>query len=121
MICALALVLAVVLRMVDPMAPAPRSDVERMLRRYVAAQLDDRSWRNQQYRVVAVGRAIDRARAELNDPTMRYVRAVHNRLAQPTWTGLIRPAKPYAVWPTYMGQPHRVPGATLPRELVGAR
>lgn len=113
MICALALLLAVGLRLADPVAPRPRSDVERMLRRHVAAQLDDYSWRNREARIRAHTRCVDRALAELRDPVLRQARAVHNRLAQPTWTGLVKPAKPYMVWPTYMGQPHRVPGLTL--------
>lgn len=120
MICVLALVLAVALRIADPRAPGPRSDIERMLRRYVAAELDDRSWRNRQARQVAIARRMDRVAAELHDPVLRLARAVHARLDQPTWTGLVVPAKPYAVWPTYMGQPHRVPGLAMSREMVGA-
>lgn len=118
MICVLALLLAVALRIADPYAPPPRSDIERVLRRHVVAELNDRTWRARMVSAIADGRAIDRALAELRDPVLRQARAVHARLEQPTWTGLIKPAKPYAVWPTYMGQPHRVPGLTL-RELAG--
>jgi hypothetical protein len=116
MICVLALLLAVVLRIADPCAPPPRSDIERMLRRHVAAQLDDYSWRNREARLRARTRVIDRALRELHDPVLRQARAVHNRLAQPTWTGLVTPAKPYAVWPTFMG-PYRVPGLTLAQSM----
>lgn len=113
MICALALMLAVLLRIADPLAPPPRTDIERRLRRIVAAQLDDRSWRVGRRRALADEALMDRVAAELRDPVLRQARAVHDRLTQPTWTGLVKPAKPYAVWPTYMGQPYRVPGATL--------
>jgi hypothetical protein len=116
-ICVLALLLAVVLRLADPMAPAPRSDVERMLRRHVAAELADHSWRNREARLRARTRVIDRALRELHDPVLRACRDVHNRLAQPTWTGLVKPAKPYMVWPTFMGQPYRVPGLTLAQSM----
>jgi hypothetical protein len=118
-ICALALLLAVVLRIADPMAPAPRSDIERMLRRHVAVELADRSWHAAALREAREWALFDAVLAELRDPVLRQARAVHNRLAQPAWTGLVKPAKPYMVWPTYMGQPHRVPGLTLPRELTG--
>lgn len=118
MICVLALLLAVAVRLAGPLPPPYRSDIEYRLRRYVAAELDDRSWRNRQYRQVAVARRMDRVAAELHDPVLRACRAVHTRLDQPTWTGLVKPAKPHAVWPTYMGQPYRVRGATLV-DLIG--